>query len=287
MKKQLWLKLKFILLSINLNLLMGSTCLAGEKEIISAARKNFENSNYTKAISLYSQISVKSDFWFEAIEERAWSYTRMGQVEKALGDIHSLSSPVWSAQIGPETLMLSTFLSLKICAYKDVIKKMNRFKTIMLPRAEAMESITKTKDIKQLAQEVEILLSKNWTLAALGKEAEKFPKFFYRDQLLMKAFKAKDKIKLAKRYQVLAKADLDEILLNLNKMKIMDVELTQTVLGGEKPSISNSKLTFSKENRKDQIVFPITDDEVWIDEVGHYEVKANLCHNEKRVAYEK
>lgn len=287
MKNESWLKFNFILLSMSLILFIGSACLAGEKEILSAARKSFENKNYSKAISLYSQISAKSDFWFEAIEERAWSYTRLGQVEKALGDIHSLSSPVWSAQVGPETLMLSTFLSLKICAYKDVVKKMNRFKTIMLPRSEAMENIVKTKNLQQLAAEVEALLSKNWTLVSLGKEAEKFPKFFYRDQLLLKAFKTKDKIKLAQRYQSLAKEDLDEILLNLNKMKVMDVELTQTVLGGEKKSISNSKLTFSKENKKEQIVFPITDDEVWIDEVGHYEVKANLCHNEKRVAYEK
>ena len=114
-------------------LLLSSVCFAAtDMQTIENARGEFAKGRFQQAIELYSLIPASSDFWLDAIEERAWSFTRLGQYENALADLHSVTMPVWRSQVGPETYMLSTFVSLKICAYKDVVKKINTFKTVCL-----------------------------------------------------------------------------------------------------------------------------------------------------------
>lgn len=271
-----------LIVTLSLSLAFATT---NDKDNMNKARSLYENDKLDSAISIYSKIQPSSDFWLEALEERAWAYTRQGKFEEALADLQSISSPVWAPQVGPETYMLSTFVSLKICAYKDVIKKTDVFKKRMLPRVDALQTM-----IQQpiMSEETWTVLTKTksakLTMSGLGQSAEKFPRYFFRDKALLSLVKHGKKDKAHERLKVLAKLDLDEIETNLKKMKIIDVELIQNVLTMDKgQKTKNSALSFNGIDKNKSVSFPVRgdDDEVWVDEVGHYQVKTDNCPYKK------
>ncbi|MBL7543331.1 MAG: tetratricopeptide repeat protein [Bdellovibrionaceae bacterium] len=264
--------------SILLTFSFSLTLAANDKDRMNKARVLYENGKFPEAIAIYSKIQPSSDFWLEALEERAWVHTRQGKFEDALADLQSITSPVWAPQVGPETYMLSTFVSLKICAYKDVLKKVDIFKQRMLPRIEALQSMID----KPMSDDVWQILIKTkkskLTMSGLGPQADKYPRYFYRDDQLLKHVKHGHREKTQARLRVLARHDLDEIETNLKKMKIIDVELIQNVLTMDKDQKSKStNLKFSGIDKNKDVSFPVNDDEVWVDEVGHFQVKAENC----------
>lgn len=252
---------------------------ATDKQLMNEARKNFAQGDMKKAIQLYSQVPAGSDFWLESIEERAWSWTRLNEYENALADLQSITSPVWSTQIGPEAYMLSSFVSLKMCDYKEVLNKINLFKKRMLFRVDSLEKLQQqplTKDFMKLIPEI---TQAKLNLVQLGNKAEIYPRYFFRDQKLIQSLK-NQKFSLAEaRLKEMAQADLAEIQQNLKKMKIIEVEMMQAVLMNEKLEKDTGDLKFSSVDRKQKMIFPVTDDEVWLDEVGQFQVRAEKCAN--------
>ncbi len=249
-----------------------------DTQVMRSARLDFAKGNFSQAIKSYTLIPASSDFWLDSVEERAWAHTRQGQFERALGDLQTVTSAVWSSQVSPETYVLSTFVSLKICAYKDVVKKIELFKKRMLPRVDALEKLVAeplTSDFWKLAEPLE---KGEVTMVSLGTNTEKFPRYFFRDKQVIDALKSKQRSRVEDRMKQLAKNDLAEISLNLKKMKIIDVEIMQKILmTDELHKVQNSNLKFSTVDRDQQLIFPVTDDEVWVDEVGHFQVKADTC----------
>lgn len=270
-------KIRAFLFSILISVAV-SAAPSSEAEVMESARSSFGRNQFKNAIELYSSIPASSDFWLDALEERAWSNTRLGEYESALADLHSITSTVWSSQVGPETYLLSTFVSLKICAYKDVMKKINIFKKRMLPRVDALEALVEKPIPTEFWKMTNDLKKSSVTMASLGRNAEKYPRYFFRDQILLKEIQANNTVQAETRLRQLAKEDLKEIELNLKKMKIIDVEVIQKILLADKLQKSKlSDLRFSAVDRSKQIIFPVTDDEIWVDEVGHFQVKADQC----------
>ncbi len=248
-----------------------------DKDVMADARSQFAAGNLKKAIELYTQITPQSDFWLESIEERAWGWTRLNEYENALADLQSITSPVWSTQIGPETYMLSSFVSLKMCDYKEVLKKMSTFKKRMLVRVAALEKIEKNPLSKEFLKIAPAIKTSKVTLVELGNQAELFPRYFFRDKEIIRSLEKNEMSKTADRLKFLAQADLKEIETNLKKMKIIEVEMMQNVLMADKPNKNSGSLEFSKVDRNQKLIFPVTDDEVWMDEVGQYQVRAQKC----------
>lgn len=256
----------------------GAFAAGSDKDKMNKARELYAKGKLNEAVEIYSKIQPSSDFWLEALEERAWAHTRQGKFEESLADLQSITSPVWAPQVGPETYMLSTFVSLKICAYKDVTKKIETFKKRMLPRVDALQTMID----QPMSEETWATLSKMkksiLTMSSLGQQAEKYPRYFYRDLELTSLVKQGAREKAQSRLKVLAKQDLAEIETNLKKMKIIDVELIQNVLTMDKDqSAKNKKLKFSGIDKNKSMTFPVSDEEVWVDEVGHFEVKTDNC----------
>ncbi len=268
------LKRLIVSLTILMSPLLG---VASELDVMANARSHFTKGNFPKSIELYTSLPASSDFWLDAIEERAWAHTRMGNYESALADLHSATSAVWSSQVGPETYMLSTFVSLKICAYKDVVTKIELFKKRMFPRIDALENLMARPLPSEFWNMSDAIKQGKVTMASLGKSAEKYPRYFFRDRKVADALRTNSVAAVNLRIRELAKQDLKEIELNLKKMKIIEVELIQKILLTEQGKNPKSDLKFSSVDRNKSMIFPVTDEEVWIDEVGHFQVKADLC----------
>lgn len=271
------------LLSLTIaNAAVNAKASMSDKAVMEKARSLYAQGKLDQAFDLYSKVPPSSDFWLEALEERAWASMRQGNYEKSLADLQSITSAVWSSQVGPETYMLSTFVSLKICAYKDVVKKIDLFKKRMLPRVEALQKIIDQPLPEEFFAMTEDLKAGRVSMASLGQKAENYPRFFYRDNALLSALESKNSLKAQARMKVLADQDLKEIETNLKKMKIIEVELIQNVLMAEDLKKSEAKdLKFAKIDRDKQLVFPVNDDEVWVDEVGNFEVRADNCPSRK------
>lgn len=256
---------------------LGALGQGSDLELMISARDAFKQNKLSEAIEIYSKIPVSSDFWLDSLEERAWAHTRNKNYEKALGDLKSVANKVWAPQAGPETMMLSAFVSFKICAYKDVLDKVGQFKTRMIPRVEALEKILN----QPLSSKAKSLISRaaqgQLKMSQLGSDAEKYPRYFYRDQSLISAFQKQDERALSERMKALAERDLSEIEKNLKKMKVLEVEVIQRVFTQDRVAANKQKLNFENYDRNTQVSFPVSDDEVWVDEVGHYEVKAESC----------
>lgn len=257
-------------------ILVSGIARASDLRIMNEARIAFEENKFNKAIELYSLIPKKSDFWFESLEERAWAYTRQGKYEKALGDLKSVTHPTLSAQVGPESLMLSAYISLKTCAYKDALEKVNQFKSRMLPKVEALEALVTSPESSQLIRYFPKIKKNSLSLINLGSKAEQFPRFFHRDRQIIQAAKTNDKLAAYNRIKVLAQDDLDEIEKNLKKMKLIEIEIIHRV-SLLTPEMSKKDLKFSKVNKNSQLSFPVEGDELWLDEIGKYQVKAQGC----------
>lgn len=251
---------------------------AGDKEQMNKARELYEKGKLNAATEIYSKISPSSDFWLEALEERAWAHIRQGKHEEALADLQSITSPVWAPQVGPETYMLSTFVSLKICAYKDVLKKIEIFKKRMLPRVDALQSMIDQPMTEEAWQIMLKTKKSRISMSGLGTQVEKYPRYFFRDDQLLKLVKSGSREKTQARLKTLAQFDLNEIETNLKKMKIIDIEMIQNVLTMDKDlKGKKSNLSFNKVDKNKNVTFPVKDEEVWVDEVGHFQVKADNC----------
>lgn len=235
---------------------------------LNLARKLYEKNQLDKAIEAYDKIPKSSDYWVESIEEKAWAYTRMQDYEKAIGTLKSVFNPVFAPYIGPETYVLSAFIDLKLCDYKGAYERIAQFKKEMLPRVEALEVITKGTNPEFVNNWVQKLSTGEITKSEqLGKDLTKLPRFIQKDTKSM----------TASRMKALAQKDLEEISKNLKKMKIIEVEVAQRSFAYEKPE-KTAKLKFDKRKSSDILVFPDEQDgEVWLDEIGQYEVKANKC----------
>jgi len=254
-----------------------SALAANDKQLMTDARTEFANGNLKKAIQIYSKVEPESDFWLESIEERAWSWARLNEYENALADLQSITSPVWSTQVGPESYMLSSFVSLKMCNYKEVLNKINLFKKRMLFRLESLEQIKQQPISKDFVKLIPEIKSGKMNLVQLGKDAELFPRYFFRDLKLVDALQKNQTALVSLRMKDLAEADLKEIESNLKKMKIIEVEMMQAVLMQDKQEKKSARLEFSSVDRSQKLIFPVTDDEVWLDEVGQFQVRAEKC----------
>lgn len=246
-------------------------------QTLNQARALYASGKLDEAVKLYDTITASSDFWLDSLEERAWAYTREKKYEKALGDLKSITNKVWAPQVGPETMMLSAFVSLKICAYKDVIDKVERFRKRMIPRVEALENILARPTPAALMTHLKKASSGKLKMADLGADAEKFPRYFFRDQVMLSSYENNDLENLTRRLRTLAERDLEEIAKNIKKMKVLEVEVIQRVFTSEKISQKKEPLKFEKYDKNTQVSFLADDEEVWIDEVGNYEVKAQKC----------
>ncbi|MCB0349301.1 MAG: hypothetical protein KDD37_10735, partial [Bdellovibrionales bacterium] len=261
-----------IQLSRNIIILSLGICLANKANALSlgnqnintlnSARKLYAKNKIEESIKEYNKVPKISEFWIEATEEKAWAYVRLGKYDQALSQLKSIINPVFIPFVGPEAIMLATFIDLKTCNYKGVFDKIKLYKNEMLPRVEALESIIKDPKSDFVLSWSKKIKDSELLASDLGKDITKLPRYYYRDK----------KVDLnSKRVVELAKKDLEDISKNLKKMKIIEIEVIQRSYAYDN-SLTKNKLAFNDTKAKDQMTFPHEKDskEVWLDEIGNY-----------------
>ncbi len=242
--------------------------------LMTAGRILSQDGKLDLAIKYYGQVSKSSDYWVEAKEETAWVYTRKKEYDKALAELKTATLPMFMHQVGPEPYFQKALINLRICDYKSVVNSIKEFKSRYGGRIPQLDQLAKDGRNSIMAQVLSQIDKGITDPNKMGVDLGLLPRHFQRDSEIQALFKqpksAQRTKKLQARFQALAKEEVEEISKLLRKFQIAEVEATQRM------SMKQKFTEAKEEDDSGKLVFH-DDDEVWLDEVDSYKVRAKGC----------
>ncbi|MGE4132614.1 MAG: hypothetical protein AB7F86_13305 [Bdellovibrionales bacterium] len=294
----------------------GQTAV-GKDQILSAeGRILYQKGDLDAALNAYQQIPKGSELWLESVEERAWIHLRRDDHDKAMAETITLLSPALAPLAGPESFYFNALLSLKTCDYVRLFKNSEDFKKRQRHRLTEMQNLSERGSNSGLNQALARIDEQGLSIEAVGPQLESLPRSALRDHdfkrwmearhLILQEMKKAESLdkaseafgashwlakimgiarvqadeyraKAVKRLRLLAKQELGEYRKILNKMHIAEAEVVHRLaaddnLKGQRPPVDKNA-----KNGRDVLVFPHTSDEVWLDELDHYQAKVKDC----------
>jgi tetratricopeptide (TPR) repeat protein len=254
-----------------------------EKKLMEEARLAFENGKYERALELYTKIPQNSDFWIDAMEERAWAHLQMNDNSKALALATTLTSEFLAPQVGPEPYFLRTLIDYRLCNIPGIFQDFKLFKKRFKHRSEEIEKLKTTSSNIASGKILQTLLSKGNSRSQFkaddfGTNIQFMPRYFYRDRTILASLESRNETRLNQRLSQLAEEDSTEIKNTLQKMQLLESQVVQQVFAYNKQMQAKRKVDFNK-NDKNTLVFPVSADENenWVDEIDKLEAATADC----------
>ena len=101
--------------------------------ILSMARVFYSTGQFRQAVKYYDQIPLDSTLWLDALFEASWTFFRMNNHEKALGNLHTLNSPFFNDEYVPEGPILAAVIFYSNCNYERTRDTINDFRLTYEP----------------------------------------------------------------------------------------------------------------------------------------------------------
>ncbi len=98
-----------------------------ELAFMQLARIHYEHRQNRHANFYYGRIVRGSDQWLQALFESAWAYFRIGEDEKALGNLITLRSPFFRDEYFPEAMLLEAVIYYGNCRYPEAQRAVEAF----------------------------------------------------------------------------------------------------------------------------------------------------------------
>lgn len=256
-------------------ILLSPTLLwANDLSKMNKARVLFGKGKLNEAIRIYETIPQSSHYWLEAMEEMAHAYGRQKNYAKTLSTLKTVTAPTFAGLIGPEPYFVEALTHLKTCNYSAILETTKNYKTAFNKRRAALEQISTSGTSTALAEVETRLKGQPLTLEILGPQARELPRYLIVDKKL-----AKNTAQLKNRAQKLAKEEIKEIDQVTNRLHILEAEVIHRVHLADENA---KRLTKQGEidDDSDVLRFPV-DQEVWIDELGHYQAEIENCPGSK------
>jgi tetratricopeptide (TPR) repeat protein len=99
-----------------------------EMAFFSLARIHYQFEQFRYAIFYYDRISRDSESWLDSIFESSWAHFRLGEYEKALGNLITLQSPFFLDEYYPESSILKAITFFENCRYPEARAFLEEFK---------------------------------------------------------------------------------------------------------------------------------------------------------------
>lgn len=90
-----------------------------EMAFFSLARIHYQFEQFRYAIFYYDRVSRDSEAWLESVFESSWAHFRLGEYEKALGNLVTLQSPFFAGEYYPESSILKAITFYENCRYPE------------------------------------------------------------------------------------------------------------------------------------------------------------------------
>ncbi len=258
-------------------ILFSVTALAkgsSEQQTLSKARKLFEQKNFKEALVEYDKIITQSDRYLMVLEEKAWTYIHLDQMNKALAASRTLTSPALSGLTTTEPFLLRALVQLKLCDYLGVFQTLKDFRTQKREQVVAIQEIAQKQRNSISRQILEQWMKDTANWKSLGPNLAKMPQLFYTDSFMLAAAKAKSLSRLEKRLQQLAVVENNENHRILQKLNLIEVEGVQRV---HIATQFNNKQGETLDKSDDDLVFKDSKDDIWLDELDSYQATVDRC----------
>ncbi len=247
---------------------------------LTEARVLFQMNRLNEVPGLYRSIPKSSPLWLEAREELAWAYLRQEKPEKALAELKSLMTSFFRNTVGSEVFVAAGLTHLSTCDYVSIFNLSKEFKQRFLPRVDALAALLNN------SPESEALL--NRALEALKKNSQltlepllaQLPRKLSQDPLILQSlsqFPSEASRRSAlRRSQQLARAELQEIKQNVQKVHLIEAEAIQRMALENRTARRDKVRSSGHPHQGEVLSFPATR-EVWRDEIGHFAVDLKEC----------
>jgi len=114
---------------------------------LSLARIYYSTKHWDSAIASWNNIPQSSEYYLDALFEESWAYFQTDQLDRALGNIHTLNSPYFDTAFYPESLILRAVIYFNQCMYEDAQKAVDDFSKEYQPiQQELAELMVKYQD---------------------------------------------------------------------------------------------------------------------------------------------
>ena len=112
-----------------------------EMAMLAMARTFYSTGEFEKSLRLFEGIPLGSSTWLDALFESSWAHFQLDQSNRALGNLHSLNSPFFSAQYYPEAPILQAVILFESCRYTGVRKTLDLFDDVYAPLLGQLEAL--------------------------------------------------------------------------------------------------------------------------------------------------
>lgn len=108
------------------------------------ARTHFGAKQPSFSIFYYDKIERFTYAWLEALYEASWAEFRLGNYEKALGNLLTLHSPFFEDQYFPESRILKAVVYYENCRYKEANEILQTFKARYEPVLKELQELAQS-----------------------------------------------------------------------------------------------------------------------------------------------
>lgn len=98
-----------------------------EMAFFSLARIHYQFEQFRYAIFYYERIDRDSEQWLDALFESSWAYFRLGEFERALGNLVTIQSPFFESEYYPEGHILKAITFYENCRYPEARSFLSQF----------------------------------------------------------------------------------------------------------------------------------------------------------------
>jgi tetratricopeptide (TPR) repeat protein len=116
---------------------------------LSLARIYYSTKHYESAMEAWSKVPQSSEYYLDALFEESWAFFQVDQLDRALGNIHTINSPYFEESFYPESIVLKAVIYFGMCMFEDAQFVVDSFRKKYEPfQAELQKTLKQFKDNK-------------------------------------------------------------------------------------------------------------------------------------------
>jgi tetratricopeptide (TPR) repeat protein len=115
-----------------------------ELAFLQLARIHYQNRQNRYAIFYYGKMPWGGERWLEGLWEASYAHYRIGDYEKALGNLLTLQSPYFKDEYFPESYVLKAIVYYENCRYPEARRVLEQFSSIYDPVYAELARLTST-----------------------------------------------------------------------------------------------------------------------------------------------
>ncbi len=113
-----------------------------EQAFLQLARIHYQNRQNRYAIFYYGKMPWGGENWLEGLWEASYAHYRIGDYEKALGNLLTLQSPYFKDEYYPESYILKAIIYYENCRYPEARRVLESFSSTYEPVYDELARLT-------------------------------------------------------------------------------------------------------------------------------------------------